>query len=139
MRDTGLLREILIAHEGLRLDLYKCPAGKWTIAVGRNVQDNGITKDEAELMLSNDIAKWYKEASKLRWFSSLNEPRQIVIICMIHNMGFPRFCEFKRMFAALEIRDFASAATEMIASRWAQQVPKRAVELAMIMKTGGFS
>ena len=48
------LTEMLERHEGLRLRVYQDTVGKWTIGVGRNVSDLGITKDEAHYLLTND-------------------------------------------------------------------------------------
>jgi len=40
------------------------------------------------------------------------------------------------MSAALEKRYFELAGAEMLFSKWAEQTPKRAMELAQIIKTG---
>ena len=45
----------LIKHEGLRLTPYRCPAGRLTIGIGRNLEDKGITEKEAVMLLKNDI------------------------------------------------------------------------------------
>ena len=47
---------MLRLHEGEKLMPYKCTAGKLTIGVGRNLEARGISKDESDLMLRNDIA-----------------------------------------------------------------------------------
>ena len=44
-------------HESLELKPYKCTSGKLTIGVGRNLEDIGITEQEAELLLLNDIGR----------------------------------------------------------------------------------
>ena len=41
------LAEQLKVHEGLRLKPYKDTVGKWTIGIGRNLEDKGITEQEA--------------------------------------------------------------------------------------------
>jgi len=62
------LREDLIADEGIRLKPYLCPAGKTTIGVGRNLDDVGITEDEAMEMLENDIERVKSQLAKaLPW------------------------------------------------------------------------
>lgn len=43
--------KMLIRHEGLRLKPYKDSVGKLTIGVGRNLDDKGITKEEAMHLL----------------------------------------------------------------------------------------
>lgn len=44
-------RDQLIRDEGLRLFPYRCPAGKLTIGVGRNLDDNPLTADEVMVFL----------------------------------------------------------------------------------------
>ena len=51
------IKDQLIKHEGLRLKPYKCTAGKMTIGVGRNLDDVGISEQEALDMLFNDVGK----------------------------------------------------------------------------------
>ena len=57
---------------------------------------------------------------------------------MAFNMGVPRLCKFKNMWAAVEAGDFDTASIEMLDSRWARQVKSRATKLAEAMKTGEF-
>ena len=40
----------LIAHEGLRLQVYQDTLGIDTIGIGRNLEDRGITKEEMDWM-----------------------------------------------------------------------------------------
>lgn len=130
------IEDILIRDEGLRLRVYLDTNGKMTIGVGRNLEDQGISEDEAMAMLRNDILSASKEASKYPWFQALDENRQLVILSMIFNMGASKFSEFKRFFLALSSKDYAAAASEMLNSHWASQVGKRAVRLADVMKSG---
>ena len=44
------LIEKLIAHEGLRLEVYQDTLGINTIGIGRNLDDRGITEDELDWM-----------------------------------------------------------------------------------------
>jgi len=37
---------MLVIDEGIELTPYKCTANKWTIGVGRNLSDKGLTLDE---------------------------------------------------------------------------------------------
>lgn len=130
------VQDILIRDEGMKLRVYLDSKGKMTIGVGRNLEDVGISEDEAMLLLKNDVAAANKEASKYSWFSGLDPVRQDVIVCMMFNLGSSKFSEFKRLFTALENHDFNSAASEMLDSRWAGEVGKRAANLAQVMKSG---
>ena len=125
------LIEQLKKHEGIRLKPYKCTAGKLTIGVGRNIEDRGISEDEAEYMLQNDIDICMHELSKnLPFFYDLPETAQIVLIDMCFNMGMPRLLKFKKTLRHIELGGYRNASFEMLDSAWAKQVGKRAVTLS---------
>jgi lysozyme len=133
---SGNIIDMLIAHEGLRLKPYRCPAGKLTIGAGRNIEDLGITREEAIMLLHNDITRVSNELKQFTWYGQLSQARQEAMIDMCFNLGITRFKTFKRMIAALEDHNYYKASTEMIASKWADQVGPRAVDLADIIRTG---
>jgi lysozyme len=131
-----ILRELLIKHEGLRLKPYVDTVGKLTIGVGRNLDDVGISKDEALFMLDNDIEKCEAELKQFDWFNNLDEVRQIVLLDMAFNLGIPRLLKFKKTIQYIQDCDFENAAKEMLDSTWAKQVKGRALELSEMMRTG---
>jgi lysozyme len=125
------------AHEGVRLKPYRCTAGKLTIGVGRNLEDVGITEEEAERMLLTDVNRCEVEASKIfSNFRELSEIRQEVLIEMVFNLGAKGLRGFRNMIAKVEQEDFDGAADEMLNSRWAKQVGQRANALADLMRKG---
>lgn len=131
------LKQILIAHEGLRLKPYRCSAGKLTVGVGRNLDDVGISHEEAMVLLDNDIAKTKDQVERtFSWFKGLDEARQLVVLNMVFNLGMTRFLDFNQTIVAIKNRDYPLAAKHMLNSLWAKQVGKRAVQLSQIMETG---
>ena len=71
--------EQLKRHEGIRLFPYKCTADKLTIGIGRNLQDVGISEQEAETMLLNDIEIAKEQLiRKFPWTEELDEVRDEV-------------------------------------------------------------
>ena len=131
------LQKQLIRHEALRLKPYRCSADKLTIGIGRNLDDVGITKEEAFFLLGNDISRVIAELDQnIPVFSSLDEIRKRVVIDMGFNLGISRLLHFRRMLSALEQGDYQKAAVEMLDSKWARQVGKRAINLNKMMKTG---
>lgn len=131
------LMQQLKRHEGVKYDLYLCTAGKQTIGVGRNLDDVGITEDEAMYLLNNDIKRVEDELeARFSHVSLLSENRKIVLMNMTFNLGINRLLKFKNFFAALEAQDYQQAAEEMLDSLWAKQVGNRANELANIMIAG---
>jgi lysozyme len=132
-----VLMQQLKRHEGVKYDLYLCTAGKQTIGVGRNLDDVGITDDEAMYLLGNDIERVGKELeARVSILPELSENRKIVLMNMTFNLGINRLLKFKNFFAALEDKDYQKAADEMLDSIWAKQVGSRANELASIMIVG---
>lgn len=124
-------------HEGLRLKPYECPTGHLTIGYGRNIQQNGITVEEAEILLENDIQRVVSELQKwISVFDELSETRKAVLIDMVFNLGFSRFFQFRKMIQALREKNFDQAAEEMLDSKWHKQVGNRAKFLAAKMKEG---
>ena len=136
--DRELLRAQLERHEGLRLKPYLDTATppRLTIGYGRNLDDVGITREEADYMLANDIDKVERELDTIDEYVALDLIRQTVIANMTVNMGFRGVMQFKRMWAAISRKDYAAAAREMLDSKWRRQVGNRATELADIMRTG---
>jgi len=129
----------LEGDEGRRKKVYRCTAGKLTIGVGRNLEDRGLRDDEIDLMLKNDVAESIGECRRLfRMFDSLSAVRQEVLVNMMLNLGFSRLSGFKRMHAALEEGNWAEASRQMLDSKWATDVGKRADRLAKAMRTGAF-
>jgi lysozyme len=55
---------------------------------------------------------------------------------MAYNLGMTGFFKFEKTIAFLEKGDFESAANEMLNSKWANQVGKRAKELVTMIKIG---
>ncbi|MCY4044388.1 MAG: glycoside hydrolase family protein [Cellvibrionales bacterium] len=127
----------LRVHEGRRLQVYHCTGGKLTIGYGRNIEDNGISEKEADLLLYNDVINCVQEANRsFDFYSRLNDPRKAVIINMLFNLGLSRLRGFKKFLAAVAAGDYKTAAAEMLDSRWAKQVKGRAIQLANQMEKG---
>ena len=127
----------LTLHEGIRLKAYLCPAGKVTIGVGRNLEDRGITQEEADFLLSNDIDDFQERLERaIPWMVELDPVRQRVLLDMAFNLGISGLLSFKRTLAAIRGREFTRASVMMLDSRWARQVGQRAKRLSQMMNTG---
>lgn len=134
------LKEQLLLHEGIRLKPYKDTVGKLTVGVGRNLSDKGITKVEAMILLDTDIAEATEHCRKyIEFFNDLDDVRQRVLIDMCFNMGIYGLMGFKATLAAVKQGRYEDAAEHMLASKWADQVGRRAQRLALWMRTGVIS
>jgi lysozyme len=131
------LQQQLIGHEGLKLKPYRCTSGKLTIGVGRNLEDKGITKEEAITLLQNDISYFEEELRRrLPSFRTYSGARQAALINVAFNMGVTGLLNFKNMLNALEREDYDDAAAELLNSHYAVQVGNRSHELAEQLKSG---
>ena len=135
--NLGALTSQLLSDEGLRLKPYRDTVGKLTIGCGRNLDDVGITQDEAMLLLQNDIRKAYADlTTALPWVQTLDDVRQNVLINMTFNMGIGGLLRFKNTLGMIQRHEYNQAASAMLQSLWATQVGARAKRLADQMRTG---
>jgi lysozyme len=133
-----LIKEQLVRHEGLRLKPYRCTAGKLTIGIGRNLDDCGISQSEAYVMLINDIMNCEKQlqAKIPDIYNGLDEVRKSVLLNMCFNLGISGLLGFKNTLEFIKVGDWERAANNMLVSRWAKQVGRRAIELSELMRKG---
>lgn len=131
------LKQQLRRHEGVRHTVYQDSVGIWTCGCGRNMQDKGLSDDEIDYLLDNDIDQCVDDlAFNYPWYVHLNRVRQNAMIDMRFNLGSAGFANFRKMIAALEREDYETAAMEMMDSKWSIQVGSRANELAEMVRTG---
>jgi len=135
------LAKQLVVDEGLKLKPYHCTAGKLTIGVGRNLDDVGITKPEAMMLLAADIERVEAELDRvLPWWRAMSDRRQQVLANMCFNMGLGNsargLLSFRNTLAAMRRGDYKAAARGMLDSTWSRQVGARAERLAAMMEQG---
>ncbi len=129
------LRADITRHECIgsepALRPYADTVGKITIGVGRNLTDNGITLEEADQMFDHDMWVAIKDTRVLvASFDELTDARREVLVNMMFNLGYPRLAKFVRMLEAIADGLPKTVALEMLDSKWATQVGKRATELS---------
>lgn len=135
--DESTLTQELMRDEGVKLKPYRCTAGKLTIGVGRNIEDNGISNEEAAFMLKADIKNCERDLDiLLPGWKNFSDTRQRVLLNMVFNMGRNRLSGFTKFLACLKMNDFTGAADQMMDSLWAKQVGQRAVRLRDMLLRG---
>jgi len=134
------LKTQLLREEGSESCAYQDTRGFWTIGVGRLIdpkKGGGLSQDEIEYLLDNDIKKITEKVHKfLPWISKLNDARRAVLFQMAFQMGVRGLLQFKRTLGSIEDGQYFEAAVEMLQSEWAKQTPERANRLATQMETG---
>ena len=131
-----LIRQ-LKRHEGMKLKPYRCTAKKLTIGIGRNLEDVGISEDEAETLLRHDIIEVTKQLlNAFPWMGALNDARISALINFTFNVGIGTVKKFKITLGHLKNHAFEEAADEMLTSRWSEQVGERSKEVTEQLRTG---
>ena len=133
--DNTKLIKLLRKHEGERLFPYKCPAGRLTIGVGRNLQDRGISVEESKVLLETDIDVVVKDLQKIFNEDFLNLPGniQLVLADMRFNLGPSRFRRFKKLIFAVNKKNWLDMKMQMRESIWFYQVGNRAEDLLKLV------
>ncbi len=134
-------------EEGRKLTAYKDSRGIWTIGYGYNLEAHGYSTDEcdgltwtqeqADAALADEIQAVLAELDR-RWpkWRDLDEVRQAAIVSSVYQLGAPGASKFFATIHAIQERDFETAATQMLASRWAKQTPARVKRNAEMIRTG---
>lgn len=120
-------------EEGFREKPYLDTLGVPTFGIGFTY----ITEEEADWILNKRLSEIETELRvKYRWYDNLNATRQDVMISMVYQLGFGGIAKFKKFIAAMERKDYDTAAVEMLDSLWARQTPNRAKRQADMIKNG---
>lgn len=124
-------------HEGYRDKAYQDTEGVWTIGYGTNLQELKIDEFLARKWLMEDLTEAIRGAKRFPEYRDLDtQLRREVFVEMVYNMGPSRVAGFKNMLAAIRRQDWDDAASEMLDSKWARQVGRRARTLAENMRNG---
>jgi lysozyme len=124
-------------HEGCRLQLYTDTTGNPSIAYGRNLR-NGISHDEADLMLSNDLNRALSQAQAQPWWPHVkdNDARARAFIEIVFNVGIRDLAGFSKALDAAMRDDWSTCSAEFLDSLWHRQVGVRAEVLCAMILTG---
>ena len=137
MMDDAAFKKMMIGDEDLRLKPYYDKKGKISIAIGRNLTDNGLRPIEVDFLFSNDLADTKKELNlAIPWWVGLSNNRQMVLANMAMNNGMPHLLGFKKMLAAAKAGRYKEAAAEILDSEAARDAPDRYHRLASMMAVG---
>jgi lysozyme len=136
MTDRQKLVAQLRMHEGVRSKPYMDSVGKITIGVGRNLSDVGLSDDEIQVLLDDDINEVIRDLTTFPWFPDLDPVRQRVLCDLRFNLGPVRLRGFKAMLRYMSEADHPAAARALQASLWYTQVGTRGPRLVTMLRTG---
>ena len=154
MIDDATVIQRLMLNEGCRNKAYYCPAGKLTIGIGRNLDDNPLTEEEiavighncrgkcitneqAAYLCRNNIAQVKAQLNKeLPWWRDLCVDRQFVMIDLCFNMGIKKLLTFQKTLNSIATGYYIKAGEQLMQSKYAKQVGVRARRNSYALKTG---
>lgn len=142
--DVTCLRRQIKLHEGFSPIAYRDSKGLLTIAFGRLIEPpGGITIEEGEAMLDNDMARCDADLKGFAWYAEVAGPRKHALLEMRFQLGAAGFREFRKMLAeipkAIVAGDWTAVVREALDSKWAREdAPKRAAEIAEQLKVGSY-
>lgn len=138
---------LIALEEGCKLAAYQDSRAIWTIGYGYNLPAHGYspeecegltwTQEQAEQALADEIEVVESELDR-RWphWRDLDEVRRAAIVSSVYQLGAPGAAHFVATIAALQAHDWATAAQQMLASRWAKQTPARVQRNAAMIQSG---
>ena len=143
--------EFISKHEGRRKKPYKCTAGKNTIGVGWNYDDNPlpsyiadylkkhgeITDEMVDYLLQISISTAKADCHTLfPDFDNFSENRRMALTDFVFQLGLIRASYFVNSIAMINTGRWEEAAENMLKSNWAKQTPKRAAEVTNLIEVG---
>lgn len=145
------LKESIKIHEGFRSSVYLCPTGHPTVGYGFRVADlspdelalnagvvEPMSKEVAEKILDIKITKFKKQVyNALPWLTYAPMDIQDALCEMAYQMGVAGLLGFKNTLAMIKERRYSEAAENMLKSKWATQTPKRAKQIANLVRNAG--
>ena len=136
------LKEEIKLHEGFVPRTYADSLGKKTIGYGHLCvepeqwdNDKEYTKEELNVVFEKDFNEALKNAEHLIGERSINDTAKEVIIEMVFQLGIGGVGKFKKMWSALDNKDYGEASFQMMDSLWAKQTPNRAEKLSQKMRS----
>lgn len=133
----GLMQKLLMSDEGFRGKPYTDTTGHMTIGFGRNLTDRPISTDEALVMLNNDLMYFENALLKnLSWFNLLDDNRKIALVDICFNVGLFGFLKFTTLFELMEQHKYDDAATDLLTTEAAKELPHRYDRICDIIRTG---
>ena len=139
------LREELVADEGCIYAVYLDHLDLKTVGIGHLCRPSEpehsmevgapVSEDRVLELFDRDMAWTLKDCHRLLpEFSDLPEEVRLIVANMMFNLGANRLGGFKRFLEAVGKKDWASAADEMVDSKWHRQVPERSGRLIQRMR-----
>ena len=136
MKRSQLVEDIK-RDEGFRQHPYRDNQGFLTVGYGTLIED-GISEYEGHLLLYHRLDVVLGELGEKAPVPLDEMPDNVAraVANMAYNLGIPRLLGFKKMWKAIAVKDYETAAKEALDSKWARQVGSRAERIAEMIRRG---
>ena len=136
-----VLQDEIANDEGVVYELYRCSLGHLTGGIGHLITEwdeeyygmpvgTKVPHEQVDAWFAVDINRTLQDCKEIfPDFNDLPNEAQLVIANMCFQLGRPRLSNFKKFIAAVNDRDWVTAADEMEDSRWYKQTTARAERL----------
>ena len=142
------IRDQIKYHEGVEHKIYLDTEGLPTVGVGHLILKTDpeyelevgtyIDEERVNELFEQDLEVCISELDKnIKWWKDLDEVRQRCLIDLTFNLGMPRLKKFKKTLDHLQHKRYEEASVELLDSRYARQVGKRANRISEMIRTGG--
>lgn len=139
------LRLDLIREEGRRLDVYYDTERKLTVGIGHLVvrgdaefgkpEGHMITEKRCQELFEHDVARTVSGLqTALPWLADQPQDVQRALTNMAFQMGVAGVLAFKNTLMYIRRKDYATAYTNGLQSKWAKQTPARANRVLTLIK-----
>ena len=144
------LREELKIDEGCKYEIYLDHLGLPTAGIGHLLtgKDDEYNKPIGTVVSEERVTEWFDQDIQMTMsdckkvyddWDALPEEVKLIMANMMFNLGYPRFCKFKKMIQAVKDGNWIEAGNQMQDSRWYKQVTNRPDRLINRMKGVGLS
>jgi lysozyme len=137
--------QLIELHEGRSNRLYKDSRDIWTIGIGHNIQEQGLSDKVIDIIFGEDLEGVIADCETLSWWHRMDWVRQCAVVDLVYNMGMPVFRRFRQTIAYLERSEYDLAGDEILRgsrpdgkSHYYAQVGPRAVRISRMLKTGAW-
>ena len=130
------LKDEIKKEEGYRNTVYKDHLGFGHLVTPKDNFKEGVKYDykKLEKVFDYDFQIAHQDAMDLCKDLDIVDEAKEIIIHMCFQLGKPKTAKFKKMFEALQNKDYIEAGLQMESSLWAKQTPNRVMRLSEKMK-----
>ncbi|USL56751.1 glycoside hydrolase family protein [Pantoea ananatis] len=121
---------------------YKDSLGYLTIGYGKLIQGkeskykDGITEQQADMFLDEDIATARNDVKKLQVNLPDDSKWNEFLVLMLFQLGLTKTLQFRKFLSALKTGNYSTAIKEVKDSNWYRQTPNRVDQMIEVVLRG---